>query len=300
MQILLTGGTGFLGSALCALLLNEGHQLTIISRKPQVIFTRYGGKVRGLRRLTDLTVNDYFDVVINLAGEGIADQPWTQQRKLALYTSRVNLTDELVDWMRRVKKRPQVLLSASAIGWYGNQSHEILDEDSHPHDEYTHQLCKDWEKSALAAEQLGIRVCVLRTGVVLGRHGGMLKKLLPVFGFNLGGHLGDGQQWFSWIALQDYLSAVLFLMTNPKTHGVFNLTAPQPVTNSDFTHELAHLLHRKAFLSVPSIVLRLLMGEMSVLLLGGQRVLPSRLLDAGFSFRLPSLQKALQVELALG
>ena len=300
MHILLTGGTGFLGTALCALLLSEGHQLTIITRKPQTVFTHYSGNVRALRRLTDLTVNDYFDVVINLAGEGIADQPWTKQRKLALYTSRVNLTEELVDWMRRVKKRPAVLLSASATGWYGNQGSVILDEDSSPHDEYTHQLCHDWEKAALSAEKMGVRVCIMRTGVVLGRNGGMLKKLLPVFGFNLGGRLGDGQQWFSWIALQDYLSAVLFLMTNSKTHGVFNLTAPQPVTNSDFTDELAHLLHRKAFLSVPSIVLRILMGEMSVLLLGGQRVLPSRLLDAGFSFRLPSLQKALQVELALG
>lgn len=299
MHILLTGGTGFLGSHLCRLLLSEGHQLTVITRQPQVIFTRYSGRVRALRRLTDLTTNDYFDVVINLAGEGIADQPWTQQRKQAIYTSRVNLTEELVDWMRRVKKRPSLLLSSSAVGWYGNQANTILDEDSNAHDEYTHQLCRDWEKSALAAEPLGVRVCILRTGVVLGRNGGMLKRLLPVFGFNLGGRLGDGQQWMSWIGLQDYVAAVVFLMSNPKLHGVFNLTAPQPATNSEFTETLAKLLHRKAFFHVPTIVLRVLMGEMSTLLLEGQRVLPSRLLDAGFSFRAPSLEKALKIELGV-
>ncbi len=297
MRILMTGGTGFLGTHLCALLLREGHQLTIITRQPQVVFTRYNGKARALRRLADLTVNDSFDVVINLAGEGLADKPWTHQRKLAIYTSRVNLTEELVDWMRRVKKQPQLLISSSAIGWYGNQPNTILDEDSSAHDEYLHQLCHDWEQAALTAEKLGLRVCILRTGIVLGRNGGMLRRLLPIFGFHLGGRLGDGNQWISWISLHDYLAAVQFLLHNPKLSGVFNLTAPQPVTNTDFTDALAGLLHRKTFIHVPSTLLRLMMGEMATLLLGGQRVLPSRLLDAGFSFRSPSLLKALHSEL---
>lgn len=297
MRILLTGGTGFLGSHLCPLLLKEGHHVTIVTRQPMKVFTRYDGMVRALRRLTDLTVNDQFDAVINLSGEGIADKPWTHPRKLALYTSRVNFTEELVDWMRRAATPPKVLLSGSATGWYGDQGDTLLDEDSPPHDEFTHHLCRDWEKAALEAEKSGVRVCLLRTGVVLGRNGGLLRRLLPLFGLSLGGRLGDGTQWMSWISLQDWLSAVLFLLKDDRQRGVFNLSAPQPISNADFTEQLADALGRKAFLHVPGSVLRLLMGEMAVLMLGGQRVLPSRLLEAGFSFRSPSLLRALEVEL---
>ncbi|MDO8330779.1 MAG: TIGR01777 family oxidoreductase [Fluviicoccus sp.] len=299
MRILLTGGSGFLGSHLCPLLLKEGHHVTIVSRQPMKIFTRYDGMVRALRRLTDLTIDDHFDAVINLSGEGIADQPWTHPRKLALYTSRVNFTEELVDWMRRTPKPPKVLLSGSAIGWYGVQGAEILDEDSTGQEEFTHHLCHDWEKAALAAGKLGVRVCLLRTGVVLARKGGMLRRMLPVFGLNLGGRLGDGEQWMSWIGLQDWLSAVMFLLADERLQGPFNLTSPQPVSNAEFTEVMAHTLKRRAFLHVPGTMLRLLMGEMSVLMLGSQRVLPSRLLSAGFSFRTPELQKALETELGM-
>lgn len=300
MRILLTGGTGFLGSHLCPLLLKEGHHVTIVTRQPMKVFTRYDGMVRALRRLADLTIDDHFDAVINLSGEGIADQPWTHPRKLALYTSRVNFTEELVDWMRRAAKPPRILLSGSATGWYGDQGQTLLDEDSGPHDEFTHQLCRDWEKAALEAQKSGVRVCLLRTGVVLGRGGGMLRRLLPLFGLNLGGRLGDGEQWMSWIGLQDWMAAVLFLLADDRLRGAFNLTSPQPMTNAGFTSELAEALGRRAFLHVPGSLLRLLMGEMSVLMLGGQRVLPSRLLDAGFHFRYPSLRQALEAELGAG
>ena len=297
MRILLTGGSGFLGSHLCPLLLREGHHVTIISRQPMRIFTRYDGVVRAVRRLGDLTVNDHFDAIINLSGEGIADKPWTPVRKLALHTSRVDFTKELVDWMKRNPKRPKVLISGSAIGWYGEGGDALLDEDSGAHDEFMHQLCADWEKSAMDAKRLGVRVCLLRTGIVLGRGGGLLRRLLPVFGLSLGGRLGDGRQWVSWIGLHDWLSAVLFLLNDDRQQGAFNLVSPQPVTNADFTEELADALGRKAFLHVPATVLRLLTGEMSVLFLGSQRVLPSRLLKAGFSFRAPGLTKALELEL---
>ncbi|HEX5277355.1 MAG TPA: TIGR01777 family oxidoreductase [Fluviicoccus sp.] len=299
MRILLTGGTGFLGSHLTPLLLKEGHHVTIVTRQPMKVFTRYDGMVRALRRLADLTVNDHFDAVINLSGEGIADKPWTHPRKLALYTSRVNFTEELVDWMRRAVKPPKVLLSGSAIGWYGDQGDALLDEDSAFHDEFTHHLTRDWEKAAMEARKIGVRVCLLRTGVVLGRAGGMLRRLLPIFGLSLGGRMGDGRQWMSWISLQDWLAAVLFLLADDRHEGVFNLTSPQPVTNADFTEQLAEALGRKAFLHVPGSVLRMLMGEMSVLMLGGQRVLPSRLLNAGFRFRAQSLLKALELELGV-
>jgi uncharacterized protein len=297
MNILITGGTGFLGQQLCRVLLHENHQLTILSRKPDVVFSRYQAKVRAISRLADLTREDYFDIVINLAGEGIADKPWTNQRKRLLYNSRVTLTEELVDWMKRANKPPKAFISSSAVGWYGNQQEQILDEDSPAHDEYTHRLCQEWEDAALAARSLKVRVCIIRTGVVLGLQGGMLKRILPVFALNLGGRLGDGQQWLSWISLYDYLSAVLFLMTHPNLQGVFNLTAPQPITNQEFTNTLAVQIDRKAILPVPRALLALLMGEMSTLLVDGQRVLPSRLLKAGFRFRTPSLAEALAYEI---
>lgn len=299
MRILLTGGSGFLGSHLTPLLLKEGHHVTIVSRQPMKIFTRYDGMVRALRRLADLTVEHEFDAIINLSGEGIADQPWTQPRKLALHTSRVSFTEELVDWMRRARKTPKVLISGSAIGWYGDQGGQILDEDSGFHDEFTHSLCRDWEHAALAAEKNGTRVCLLRTGVVLGRGGGMLRRLLPVFGLNLGGRLGDGGQWMAWIGLQDWLQAVLFLLGEDRLKGAFNLCAPQPETNAAFTATLAEVLGKRALIPVPATLLRVLMGEMSVLLLGSQRALPSRLLDAGFSFRTPGLRQALELELGV-
>lgn len=299
MRILITGGTGFLGQQLCRVLLHENHQLTVLTRKPDVVFKRYQGKVRAIARLGDLTLEDYFDVVINLAGEGIADKPWTNQRKRLLYSSRVTLTEELVDWMQRANTPPKTFISSSAIGWYGNQNDAIVDEDSPPHKEYIHRLCDEWEQAALVARDLPTRVCVLRTGVVLGLQGGMLKRLWPVFALNLGGRLGDGKQWLSWISLYDYLSAVLFLMTHPQLQGVFNLTAPQPITNSEFTQTLAAQLHRKAILPVPRAILALIMGEMSTLLLDGQRVLPSRLLKAGFRFRTPSLSEALSYEIKI-
>lgn len=297
MQIFMTGGTGFLGQQLCRILLHEGHQLTILTRQPNVVFSRYQGKVKAISRIADLTIKDYFDVVINLAGEGIADRPWTNQRKRLLYSSRVNLTEELVDWMQRANTPPKVFISSSAIGWYGNQQAHIVDEDSSAHDEYVHRLCQAWEDAALNARSMTTRVCIIRTGVVLGLQGGLLKRLLPVFSLNLGGRLGDGQQWMSWISLYDYLSAVLFLMTHPTLAGIFNLTAPQPVTNVEFTQTFASKLKRKAFLPLPKPLLSLLMGEMSTLLVDGQRVLPSRLLKAGFRFRTPSLSEAFDYEI---
>ena len=297
MYILITGGTGFLGHSLCQCLLAANHQVTVISRQPQQIFTRYSGRVRALPSLEDLLVSDSFDAVINLAGASLIDQAWTSQRKRELYASRVHLTEALVDWLQHVQDKPKVLLSMSTIGWYGNQDETMLDEDSFYQDSYLHQLCADWERAALTAESLGIRVCVMRTGIVLGREGGILKRLLPVFAFNMGGYAGNGKQWLSWIALHDWVTAIAFLLETPSTKGVFNLTSPQPATHADFADTLARHLHRRAYLQIPAMAIRLVMGEMSSLALDSQRCLPSRLLQAGFSFRTPALTKALAFEL---
>lgn len=297
MHILITGGTGFIGSALVPRLLDAGHEVTVLSRHPDKAQKMFAGRVRAIPRLTGFAEDWPLDAVINLAGEGIADRPWTMARKQQLQASRVTLTEELVHVLRRRKVPPAVLISGSAVGWYGDQGDRLLEEHAAPHEEYMHALCRDWENAARPVEPMGVRLCLVRTGVVLGRSGGMLKRLLPIFGLGLGGRLGTGEQWLSWIALDDYLNVILLLLADEKLAGVFNATAPKPVSNAEFTATLAAALGRPAFLHIPATVLRLAMGEMSVLLLGGQRVLPSRLLEARFRFRSRTLDECLRNEL---
>ena len=293
MRILLTGGTGFLGKALCAELLKQQHQLTIFTRQPEKVTKQYQGKVQAISKFEQLNLNSQFDVVINLAGEGIADKPWTNKRKQALYDSRVSLTKDLVNWLKQCSHQPQLLISGSAIGWYGNQNDNSVDENSAPHQEFVHDLCHAWEQAALVMQSSSTRVCIIRTGVVLAAQGGMLKRLLPVFKLNLGGRLGNGQQWFSWIGLDDFIAAILFLIHHPQVDGIFNLTAPNPVTNQQFTQIFAQHLHRIAPFPVPRIFLKLLLGEMSTLLLDGQQVIPQRLINLDFDFKSPTLDQAL-------
>ncbi|HNL79297.1 MAG TPA: TIGR01777 family oxidoreductase, partial [Agitococcus sp.] len=218
---------------------------------------------------------------------------WTNKRKQALYDSRVSLTKDLVNWLKQCSHQPQLLISGSAIGWYGNQHDNKVDETSAPHQEFVHELCHEWEQAALTMQSSSTRVCIIRTGVVLGSQGGMLKRLLPIFKLNLGGRLGNGQQWFSWIGLDDFIAAILFLIHHPQVDGIFNLTAPNPVTNQQFTQIFAQHLHRIAPFPVPSIVLKLLLGEMSTLLLDGQQVIPQRLINLDFDFKSPTLDQAL-------
>jgi uncharacterized protein (TIGR01777 family) len=296
MHILVTGGTGFLGSALCPALLADGHELTLLSRRPQKVFAAYGRTVTAIRHLDDLGSDVRIDAVINLAGEGIADRPWTSQRKAELHASRVTLTEELVSWIRRTSQRPKVMISGSAVGWYGDQGDTILEEQAPPHVEYLHTLCNDWEQAARGVEKLGVRLCIVRTGLVISRSGGLLKRMLPVFGLGLGGKLGTGEQWISWIALSDYVEIIRFLLQQENLSGVFNATAPKPVTNAELAGLLARAVKRPAFLTIPAGVLKLTMGEMSALLLTGQRVLPSRLLEQKFFFDYRTLDDVLRAE----
>lgn len=299
MHILITGGTGFIGSALCPQLLIDGHQLTLLTRDPAKVLRAYGSRVSAIRSLTELDSRTTLDAVINLAGAGIADRPWTAGRKQQLHASRVTLTEELVNVLRRREQRPRVMISGSATGWYGDQGNTLLEEESpaSPAREFTHTLCQDWESAAQAIETMGIRLCILRSGVVLGQSGGMLKRLLPIFGLGLGGRLGSGEQWLSWIALGDYVHVVRALLTDDSQSGIFNVTAPKPVSNAEFTATVAHALNRPALLPIPAAVLKLAMGEMSTLMLGSQRALPSRLLAAGFRFRSRTLEDCLRNEL---
>lgn len=247
-----------------------------------------------LRSLAEITEDARFDAVINLAGEGIADARWTSARKALLHSSRIGVTRELVATMTRLSVKPAVLLSGSAIGYYGDQGDLAVSESSPPHDEYTHRLCKEWEHEALQAQGLGIRVCLLRTGLVVGRDKGFLGKMLPLFRTGLGGRMGDGRQWMSWIHLDDHIAIQERLLEDVHLQGAFNLTAPQPVTNAEFTATLARCLRRPARLPVPSSVLKLALGEMAGLLLSGQRVLPELIERSGYRFQYPALQPALE------
>lgn len=299
MKILLTGGSGFLGSALTRKLLNHGHHVTIFTRRPSFVHAQYGSEVEVVSSWSSLPVNSTFDAAINLAGEGLADRPWTPARKEVLLASRIGVTEELLRFLKSLDRKPEVLLSGSAVGIYGDRGMSIINEDSpieiSPHD-FAQQLCRDWEAAAAPAKALGIRLCYLRSGVVLGRQGGMLRKLLPIYSLGLGGRLGHGDQMLTWVHIDDWTNMVLFLLGDKKCSGAFNLTAPKPVSNIEFAHELGKALHRPAFLPVPEGLLKLVMGEMANMLLCSQLVLPSRLLSHGFQPRYPTLKEALEKE----
>jgi len=290
----MTGGSGFIGKKLCQFLQEKGHLLTILSRKPETIRSLCGAEVQPIINLDELVIDDYFDAVINLAGAGIVDARWTLSRKKILLNSRLETTQKLINFINRAEHKPEVLISASAVGYYGNHGAEILYETAAPHDEFAHQLCAQWEASANQAKGQGVRVCIIRIGLVIGADGGFLKRMLLSFKLGLGGQLGTGEQWMSWIHRSDLIRIIERLLNSTKLEGVFNAVSPTPVSNAEFTRCLARLLHRPARLPVPATALKLLLGEMAGLLLGGQRVVPSRLQELGFEFLYPSLEQALK------
>lgn len=293
MHILLTGGTGLIGRALCRHWARQGHQLTVWSRTPQQVEALCGAGVRGVGRLEELG-DEPLDAVVNLAGAPIADRPWTRKRKALLWASRITLTEQLLSWLASRGQKPRVLLSGSAVGWYGDGGERELDEDSiQVTDDFAAQLCGAWEETALRAEDLGIRVVLLRTGLVLAREGGFLKRLLLPFKLGLGGPLGSGRQWMPWIHISDQIALIDFLLQQEQARGPYNACAPTPVRNREFSRALGRELHRPACMPAPAFALRLALGELSELLLGGQRALPTRLQAEGFSFRFTHLDVAL-------
>ncbi|MDO9106595.1 MAG: TIGR01777 family oxidoreductase [Methylovulum sp.] len=298
MNILITGGTGFIGSALTRKLSAQGHAVSVLSRKPESVAKLCGPDTQALGNLNELMPEDSYPVVINLAGAPIFDGRWNASRKQLIRSSRIQLTEQLLEWMANSEVKPELLISGSAIGYYGDQGDTLLTEQSAGADDFAAELCKDWEQATIRAAELGTRVCLIRTGLVLAGDGGLLQRMRLPFQLGLGGRLGSGQQWMSWIHRDDWIAIALAMIDTPSMQGAYNATAPHPVTNSEFTQTLAHSLKRPALLPVPTGLLKLLLGEMSGLVLGSQRVIPERLLEQGFQFRYPLLDNALDEALA--
>ena len=293
MNILLTGGTGLIGRALCKHWLSQGHQLWVWSRSPEQVADRCGESVTGIGDLGELD-QVRLDAVINLAGAPIADRPWTKSRRLLLWNSRIKLTEQLVEWLATRQQKPALLISGSAVGWYGDGGErELTEDDSAVTNDFASQLCAAWEESATRAESLGIRVVVVRTGLVLAAHGGFLQRLRPLFALGLGGRQGSGRQWMPWIHINDQIGLIDFLLHQPGAAGPYNACAPQPVRNADFAKAFAASLGRPAVLPVPALALKVGLGELSGLILGGQKAQPLRLQAAGFQFRFVTLDAAL-------
>ncbi len=301
MKILVTGSSGLVGTALVEELKRAGHTVVRLVRPGSAGTSRHteGFDVEwnpSTGALGGAAVGA--DAVVNLAGAPIADVRWTAARKQLLRTSRVDSTDALVNALARMAIRPRVLISASAIGYYGNRGEEQLTEDSVPGNDFLSVIARDWEAAAVKAEALGVRVVRVRFGVILAKQGGALARMAKPFRFGLGGKLGSGQQWMSWVVLEDVVCILRLALEEGSVRGPINVVSPQPVRNGELTAQLAKALHRPAFFAAPEFALNLALGEMAgALLLASQRVLPAQLEKLGYKFIYPELAAALAATL---
>lgn len=299
MKVFITGGTGFVGGYMTEKFSQLGHEVSVL--------TRSAAKSRKLPVGASFVEGDTgkpgpwqekvaeCDVIINLAGASIFTR-WTEEARRNIMDSRVTTTRNLVDALAAREGRPTVLLSASAVGYYGGrEDDEILDESSSPGNDFLAQIGREWEAEARKAEAFGVRVVLCRFGIVMGKNGGALGKMVPAFKYFLGSALGSGRQWFSWIHQEDLFRIMVFLAENSRIGGPVNCTAPHPVRNEEMTRLLAKALHRFLIMpDVPAVVMRILLGEFAEVFLKGQRVIPGRLLDEGFQFKFPTLSEAFQ------
>jgi len=296
-RILITGGTGFIGSALTERLLGLGLEVSVLSRDRERARNHFAGRVRAVESLDELDADDAHGVIVNLAGMNLGEQRWNPDVKERLIDSRVDTTQQVIAWIARAAARPQLLISGSAVGYYGARGNEPLTERSSVGKEYQADLCRRWENAAESAVQYGVRVCISRTGIVMGRGGGALAGLAPLFRLGLGADAGSGQQWVSWIHMHDLLESFLLFMRDSTLSGPFNNTAPNPVSNREFSRAIGRALHRPVLLRAPGWAMRLRYGELAHLYLTGQKVLPARLLQTGFEYRYPFIDAALRVAL---
>ncbi len=297
MRVLVTGATGLIGRELCRKLTGEGHEIFFLSRRPDPARVVNGAQGFAWDADSELPPPEAFagvDAVIHLAGEPIATSRWTNEQKKRIRDSRVKGTRNLVDGMAKSEARPKVLICGSAVGFYGTRGDEQLDESSAPGKGFLPEICIEWEREAERAREFGARVVLVRTGVVLEKEGGALEKMLTPFKLGLGGRLGDGEQWFPWIHLDDIVGILRHSLISEQVNGPINGVAPGIVTNADFTKELAAALNRPTFFPVPEFALQLLMGEMAEIVLNSQRVFPKVALDTGYKFKHTNLRPALE------
>lgn len=297
MRVLVAGGSGWIGSALITKLVEEGDTVWVLSRRPESVQALTGVDVVGWDGRTAHGwghLVEQMDAIVNLVGENLGAGRWTDERKGRIRSSRLDAGKAIVAAIEGASHRPQVLIQSSAIGYYGTLDDQIVTESSPAGSDFLARLCVDWEASTQPVEAMGVRRVVVRTGLVLSPTGGSLQRLLMPYRLFIGGSMGNGRQWYSWISMEDEVRALIFLLKNEAAHGAFNLTAPNPLQMKEFGKILAEVIHRPYWLPVPAFVLRLLLGEMSVLVLKGQRVIPQRLLELGFQFKYEHLRQALE------
>ena len=293
MKVVVTGASGLIGSALVRALLARGDDVTrLVRRAPATGEARWDPDTGQI----EAAALEGHDAVVHLAGVGIGDHRWTEEHKRAVLESRVKGTTLLAETLAALSDKPAVLASGSAIGYYGLRSDEVLTEDSPPGTGFLAEICKPWEAATAPAEDAGVRVVHLRTGIVLSPDGGALKQSLLPFKLGLGGRIGTGKQWWSWIAIDDEVGAIVHLIGEGTETGPVNLTAPNPVANEEFTRTLNGVLRRPTLLPTPTFALKALFGSEAVeeMFLGGQRVMPARLQAGGYGFRHPELEGALR------
>lgn len=300
MTYLVTGATGFIGTRLVRYLLARGDAVYYLARKRSTkLPTQASFHPWDLSEKPELNALSRIDVVFHLAGESVA-QRWSEEVKKRIYDSRIDGTRRLVGAIRELRHKPFALISASAVGYYGDRGSETLTEAAPPGHDFLAEVCRDWEREALHARELGIRVVPVRIATVLGRKGGMLKAILPIFHMGLGGKLGSGKQWISWIHIDDLVRLLVFAADNANVASVMNASSPQPVTNAQFTSALALALHRPSFVPVPKFAIKLVMGEVADFLFNSARVVPAVAEQAGFQFEHPAIEPALKSALSVG
>jgi uncharacterized protein len=316
MKVLITGATGMVGTALIKSLVADGHSVcrmvrresaapkkgtrkkdpTSPSTNPHIVDVPWDPEASdGLSLADSQGTIAGAEAVVNLAGASVADGKWTQQRKMVLRASRVKTTMALVNALAKLKTRPKVLVSASAVGFYGDRGDETLTEESTPGQGFLPKVSLDWEAEARKAEALGMRVVLTRFGIILAKQGGALPQMMKPFKFFVGGKLGSGRQWMSWVTLDDVIGAIRWALENDSVNGVVNVVSPKPMRNADFTQELARALHRPAMFTAPAFALRMAMGQEMAdeMLLVSERVVPNRLKQLGFGFQHENLGDAL-------
>ena len=297
-HVLVTGGTGFIGTALSERLLAQGGRVSVLTRDRERATRHFAGRVAALQSMEEIDSADPPAVIVNLAGKSLGDERWNDKVKQELVSSRVKTTQQVVDYIARAADKPRLLISGSAVGYYGARGEAPLTEADPPGDEFQSELCLRWEQAAEKAAQYGVRVCISRTGVVMGQGGGALSGLAPLFSLGLGAVAGSGRQWLSWVHMEDLLEMFLRFMQDESLSGAFNNTAPAPVTNRQFAKAIGRVMHRPVLLRSPGWAMLLLYGEMAHLYLTGQRVLPTRHMEAGFHYRFPDIESALRQALA--